>query len=256
VTRVTWRIKLAFLTGAALIAAALTLGFAAVGAQAAPGAPVGAAAPGGGHGPAARNGDNGTVKVHRSGTPVTDRANQPHVCLFYLDAFGFDPAQSVTWQIKSWPPTGNRAVVSSGTLTLDNGGNGFTSDMSLPDGHYKLYWNFTGEHGFAKQKVFWVRCAAPTSPPPTTAPPTTAPPTTAPPTTATPTSATPTSAPPSSPTPSPEAGAGSGSSSPPPSGGLPVTGEPLALIGGTGLSLLASGGAATMWARRRRGYGR
>jgi hypothetical protein len=223
-----------------LIAAALTLAFATAGAQAAQGAHGSAAAAGGGHSPAARKGDNGTVKIHRSGTPVTDPADQPHVCVFYLDAFGFDPAQSVTWQIKSWPPTGNRTVVSSGTLTL-NSGNGFTSDMTLANGHYKLYWNFTGEHGFAKQKVFWVKCAPPTSPPPTSPPPTSSPPT---------------SSPPTSPAPSPAAGAGSASSSPPPGGGLPVTGEPLALIGGTGLGLLATGGAATLWARRRRGYGR
>ncbi len=45
-----------------------------------------------------------------------------------------------------------------------NGG-GFTGDMTLPNGHYKLYWNFTGEHGFAKQKVFWVACGAPTPSP-------------------------------------------------------------------------------------------
>jgi hypothetical protein len=233
VTRVAWHIKLTFVTGAALVAAALILAFATAGAQA------NTAAPGGRHSPAARNGDNGTVKIHRSGTPVTARANQPHVCGFYLDAFGFDPAQLVTWQIKSWPPTGNRAVVSSGTLTLDSSGNGFTSDMMLADGHYKLYWNFTGQHGFAKQKVFWVNCAAPTTPPPTTPPPTTPPPT---------------SPPPTSPAPTP--GAGAPSAPPPPGGGLPVTGAPLALIGGTGLSLLATGGAATMWARRRRGYGR
>jgi hypothetical protein len=253
VTRVAWHIKLTFVTGAALAAAALTLAFATAGAQA------NTAAPGGGHSPAARNGDNGTVKIHRSGTPVTARANQPHVCGFYLDAFGFDPAQSVTWQIKSWPPTGDRAVVSSGTLTLDGSGNGFTSDMMLADGHYKLYWNFAGQHGFAKQKVFWVKCAPPTSPPPTSPPPTSPPPTSPPPTSPPPTSPPPTSPPPTSPpptSPAPTPGAGAPSAPPPPGGGLPVTGAPLALIGGTGLSLLATGGAATMWARRRRGYGR
>jgi hypothetical protein len=255
VTRVTWLIKLTFVTGAALLAAALTLAFATAGAQA------GTAAPGGRHSPAARPGDNGTVKIHRSGTPVTARANQPHVCGFYLDAFGFDPAQPVTWQIKSWPPTGDRAVVSSGALTLDSSGNGSTSDMMLADGHYKLYWNFTGQHGFAKQKVFWVKCAAPTSPPPTGPPPTSPPPTSPPPTSPPPTSPPPTTPPPTtppptSPAPTPEAGAPSAPSSPPPGGGLPVTGAPLALIGGTGLGLLATGGAATMWARRRRGYGR
>src|SRR6266446_2221270 len=77
-----------------------------------------------------KGGDNGTVKIHSSTTPVTDPRNEPHVCVFYLDAFGFDPGQSVSWQIKSWPPTGNRTVVDQGTLTLDSAGNGSTSDQA------------------------------------------------------------------------------------------------------------------------------
>ena len=44
-------------------------------------------------------GDNGDVKIHNSTTPVTDERNEPHVCVFYLDAFNFDPAQSVSWRI-------------------------------------------------------------------------------------------------------------------------------------------------------------
>jgi hypothetical protein len=87
----------------------------------------------------------------------------------YLDAFGFDPGQSVSWSIKSWPPTGDRTVVASGTLTLDSQGNGRTDDMTLPDGHYKLFWNFTGENGSAKHKVFWVSCET-TSPSPSPSP--------------------------------------------------------------------------------------
>jgi hypothetical protein len=145
------RANLAILLGAVLLATVLTVAFAVPGAGAQP------------------KGDNGTVKIHRSTTPVTDRRNQPHVCVFYLDAFGFDPGQSVSWQIKSWPPTGDRSVVTSGALALDSKGGGRTGDMTLQDGHYKLFWNFTGEHGFAKQKVFWVSCAAP-SPKPTPTP--------------------------------------------------------------------------------------
>jgi hypothetical protein len=100
---------------------------------------------------------------------VTDERNEPHVCLFYLDAFDFDPGQSVSWDIQSWPPTGSRSVVASGALVLDTAGDGHTADMSLPNGHYKLFWNFAGEHGFAKQKVFWVACPA-TAPSPTPSP--------------------------------------------------------------------------------------
>jgi len=118
---------------------------------------------------AAPSGDNGTVKIHNSTTPVTDPRNEPHVCVFYLDAFGFDPGQSVSWTIKSWPPTGNRTVVASGTLILDSQGNGHTGNMTLPNGHYKLFWTFAGENGSAKHKVFWVACAT-TSPSPSPSP--------------------------------------------------------------------------------------
>src|SRR5215475_2778611 len=139
----------------------MALAFGTPGASARPVAPP----PGHGKAPAAVNGDNGTVKIHNSSTPVTDRRNEPHVCVFYLDAFGFDPGQSVSWQIKSWPPTGDRAVVDQGALTLDSAGDGRTSDQALPNGHYKLFWTFAGEHGAAKQKVFWVSCPSPTPTP-------------------------------------------------------------------------------------------
>lgn len=104
-------------------------------------------------------GDNGDVKVHRSATSADDPRNEPKVCKFYLVGFNFDAGQQVSWKIRSWPPTGDRTVVSDGTLTLDADGHGRTPDMGLPDGHYKLFWNFDGEHGKAKHKVFWVKCA-------------------------------------------------------------------------------------------------
>ena len=151
-TTVPWRTKFTILASIALMIIGLTLAIAAPGAAG-----------------AARNGDNGTVKIHSSTTPVTDPRDEPHVCIFYLDAFGFDPGQSVSWQIESWPPTGNGTVVASGALTLDSSGNGHTGDMTLANGHYKLFWTFTGENGKAKQKVFWVACPAPT-PSPTPSP--------------------------------------------------------------------------------------
>jgi hypothetical protein len=220
VSTVASRAKLIVPAGTALAAAVLTLALTAPGAGA---QPVGSAR--GGKAPAARNGDNGTVKIHNSTTPVTDPRNEPHVCVFYLDGFGFDPGQSVSWQIESWPPTGDRAVVASGALALDSNGDGHTGDMTLANGHYKLFWNFAGEHGRAKQKVFWVACAAPTPTPTPTVTPTP---------TATPTpSGSPTpSVPPTatvSPSPSPSASPSPSSPSPAPAptpvpGTLPVTG--------------------------------
>ncbi|GGN62697.1 hypothetical protein GCM10011579_030160 [Streptomyces albiflavescens] len=106
-------------------------------------------------------GDNGTVKIHDATTGEELRKNEPHVCTFYLDAFGFDGVQQVDWHIEAWAPTAatKGETVKSGALTLDAEGHGRTDDLSLPDGHYKLFWNFDGEKGAAKHKVFWTDCA-------------------------------------------------------------------------------------------------
>lgn len=114
-------------------------------------------------------GDNGTVKVHKTTTSADDPRNEPHVCGFYLVGFNFDAAQQVSWRIVSWPPTGNKTEVLKGTLALGQDGHGRTKDLSLVNGHYKLYWNFNSENGRAKQKVFWVKCAS-TSPSPSSSP--------------------------------------------------------------------------------------
>ncbi|MEU0073146.1 LPXTG cell wall anchor domain-containing protein [Streptomyces sp. NPDC006332] len=105
-------------------------------------------------------GDNGTVKIHDATTGEELRKNEPHVCSFYLDAFGFDAVQEVDWHIEAWAPTADvkGETVKSGEIALDPDGHGRTDDMSLPDGHYKLFWNFDGENGAAKHKVFWSDC--------------------------------------------------------------------------------------------------
>ncbi|MER6289343.1 LPXTG cell wall anchor domain-containing protein [Streptomyces sviceus] len=105
-------------------------------------------------------GDNGTVKIHDATTGEELRKNEPHVCTFYLDAFGFDAVQEVDWHIEAWAPTADvkGKTVKSGEITLDSDGHGRTEDLSLPDGHYKLFWNFDGEKGAAKHKVFWTDC--------------------------------------------------------------------------------------------------
>jgi LPXTG-motif cell wall-anchored protein len=108
-------------------------------------------------------GDNGTVKIHNAGTGEELRKNEPHVCTFYLDAFGFDAVQEVDWHIEAWAPTAEvkGETVKSGEITLGSDGHGRTDDLSLPDGHYKLFWNFEGEKGSAKHKVFWTDCEDP-----------------------------------------------------------------------------------------------
>lgn len=266
-TTITWRVKITFLAGATLIATGLLLTFTGPGASGlVTPDPVAAPAPAAGQAPATRPGDNGTVKIHRATTPVADRRNQPHVCNFYLDAFGFDAAQGVTWKIESWPPTGDRAVVTAGVLTLDGNGDGYTGDMTLPAGHYKLFWNFTGENGFAKQKVFWVSCGTPTAPSAGTPSPSVA----ASPSLSPSPSGSPGPSPSGSPGPSPS-GSRSASVAPtstatpmgvatsasfpaaPNQGGLPITGWPLALIAGTGVTLVGTGGTAIVLTRRRRG---
>ncbi|CAM4117952.1 hypothetical protein GCM10009799_27900 [Nocardiopsis rhodophaea] len=106
-------------------------------------------------------GDNGTVKVHDPDADSDDMRNEPHVCAFTLVGSHFDDEQKVWWKIRAWPPgesAKKRPVVLEGDLTLDEDGHGSTATQSLPDGHYKLFWNFDGVNGHAKQKVFWVDC--------------------------------------------------------------------------------------------------
>ena len=127
------------------------------------------------------SGNNGTVKIHDgAGEPSPEVKNQPHVCTFHLHFFFADPVQAGSWEIQKWSPGPKGAVVLSGTY--DTAGDGEdrqpeTGAYSLPDGHYKLFWDGdTGKHD--KMKVFWVECpptaggGQPAGPTPTPTPPT------------------------------------------------------------------------------------
>ncbi|OKJ09110.1 hypothetical protein [Kitasatospora sp. CB01950] len=113
-------------------------------------------------------GDNGDVKIHSTGVPFNDPRDESKVCKFYLDAFSFDTVQLVSWEI-DLQPAGTRTL--SGSIVLA-GGTGHTTNLSLANGSYKLTWNFVGQTGAARQKVFTVDCgpaaasAQPTAPPP------------------------------------------------------------------------------------------
>lgn len=107
-------------------------------------------------------GRNGTVKIHDIATGTDVRANQPHVCAFYLDGFGFDSQQDITWWIEYVPPLSGHQKgedAARGVLRLDASGHGVTQQVHLQDGHYKLYWDFDSKApGQPKHKVFWVDC--------------------------------------------------------------------------------------------------
>ncbi|MEU9354701.1 LPXTG cell wall anchor domain-containing protein [Streptomyces griseoloalbus] len=190
-------------------------------------------------------GDNGTVKIHDASTGEESRRNEPHVCTFYLDAFGFDAGQQVDWHIEVWAPTAGTKgeTVLSDALTLDASGHGRTEDLSLPDGHYKLFWNFEGEKGSAKHKVFWTDCeetAAPSGSP-------SAAPSAEPAASASPSAASSSAA--------PAAGSTPGSAPQGGSGDLAETGNgaPVGLLAGVAAALVAAGGFLMF--RRRRSSG-
>jgi len=119
-------------------------------------------------------GNNGTVKVHDgAGEPSPSEVrNEPHVCTFHLHFYFADPVQAGSWEIQEWAPTGQKgSVVLTGTYDTAGDGEDRQPEQgtySLPDGHYKLFWDGdTGKHD--KMKVFWVDCApsTPQSPAPT-----------------------------------------------------------------------------------------
>ncbi|MET7473437.1 LPXTG cell wall anchor domain-containing protein [Streptomyces sp. NPDC005648] len=200
-------------------------------------------------------GDNGTVKIHDAGTGEALKQNEPHVCTFYLDAFGFDAVQQVDWHIEAWAPTGatKGATVRTGAIVLDARGHGRTEDLSLPDGHYKLFWNFDGENGAAKHKVFWTDCEDESGGGSTSAP--SSAPASAPGSPSASTSASPSAGASASPS-SSSSGTVSAPSSPSAQGGgtgdLAETGNgaPVGLLSGLAAALLAAGGYLVV--RRRR----
>jgi hypothetical protein len=119
-------------------------------------------------------GNNGTVKIHEgAGEPSPSEVrNEPHVCTFHLHFYFADPVQAGSWEIQEWAPTGQKGtVVLAGTYDTAGDGEDRQPEQgaySLPDGHYKLFWDGdTSKHD--KMKVFWVDCApaGPQSPAPT-----------------------------------------------------------------------------------------
>lgn len=105
---------------------------------------------------AAAPGDNGDVAIHATATAFDDPRSEPEVCRFYLAAFRFDQVQAVTWSLAPQPDRAGGATL-NGALAL-TAGTGHTGPLSMPNGQYKLTWNFVGQSGEARQKVFQVSC--------------------------------------------------------------------------------------------------
>ncbi|MFE2534985.1 hypothetical protein [Streptomyces sp. NPDC059371] len=127
--------------GAGVLAALAVAGTALLGAPAAVAAP----------------GDNGDVKVHDANTPFDNQRDDPTVCRFYLDGFNLDAGQQISWSIAHQPGAAGDPVL-AGTLSASQTGRAGTRIFTLPDDQYKLTWNFQGENGAGKSKVFKVDC--------------------------------------------------------------------------------------------------
>ncbi|MEO7617218.1 MAG: hypothetical protein ABIS59_00075 [Candidatus Saccharibacteria bacterium] len=116
----------------------------------------------------ASTGNNGTIKIHEQGTPSGTESNDPKVCTFNIEGFGFDPGQAgyVTFDVQGGDaPTG----VDAGPYTVGpaNASGYFdTQYFNLSAGHYKATLYGKDSAGAidlkdvkAKSKVFKVTCA-------------------------------------------------------------------------------------------------
>ncbi|HEX5578567.1 MAG TPA: hypothetical protein VFY43_02760, partial [Candidatus Limnocylindria bacterium] len=111
---------------------------------------------------AAKGGNAGVAKIHdaSTGLEAEEQANEAWVCTFWVGFYASNPAETGSWQILSWPPTGDGTVLVSGTYDTSDDGVDATADQSLGEGHYRLVWQTDGDNN-EKHKAFWVECADP-----------------------------------------------------------------------------------------------
>src|SRR5687767_6058502 len=106
-------------------------------------------------------GNRGTVKIHESTTPDSDRRNEPKVCTFRLVGFGFPDDANIELSIEGHggpnAGTGSFAdTIEAGELSPE--GDWAIAGPTLADGMYKLAADNTTAPGNAKHKVFKVEC--------------------------------------------------------------------------------------------------
>ena len=133
--------------------------------------------------PAQAGGNTGTIKVHAEGSPSGTESNEPQVCTFNIEAFGFDEGFDGYIEFDVQGGDGPTGVEAGPFVVGPADAEGFfatdyfntATGPVIQDGHYKvtLYGKFNGaidyEDEKAKSKVFKVDC--PDAPPPTPATP-------------------------------------------------------------------------------------
>lgn len=106
-------------------------------------------------------GNQGTVKIHESTTPDSDRRNEPKVCAFRIVGFGFPDDSDIELSIEGHggPNAGTGSYAGTvGADDLSAEGDWAIAGPSLADGMYKLTTDNTTAPGNAKHKVFKVEC--------------------------------------------------------------------------------------------------
>lgn len=117
----------------------------------------------------AATGNNGTLKVHEQYTPANTENNDPKVCVFNFEGYGFDVGQDGLIVITTHGDGNNRETAKSLLMpaakpSQQHGSFTETEYVTLPNGHYKstVYGKDSrGEYKIdlkAKSKVFKVVC--------------------------------------------------------------------------------------------------
>lgn len=111
--------------------------------------------------------NNGTIKVHEKDTPANTESNDPKVCIFNFEGYGFDAGQSgtivISTDLNSKDKVGTKQLI---LPAADVNGYTETEYVTIPAGHYKTTVYGKDTHGDtdynndlkAKSKVIKVSC--------------------------------------------------------------------------------------------------
>ncbi|MFJ2578595.1 hypothetical protein [Kitasatospora aureofaciens] len=116
--------------------------------------------------PAVAQGNAGHIQVHLLTTGVNDDRNDPKVCQFYIDAFGFDAGETLTWEVSPGTFGMHGPPVAAGSATFNPGAGNIGQDISGPlntdmgftDG---MFVSIEGNGSGEKHKEFKIDCGQP-----------------------------------------------------------------------------------------------